>query len=127
MELPIVVDVARSSRKRVNFRPGGIRTRSETFQLPDLIKQMGFNNLWRHMRARIVVHLAQVGLRPQAPGFRQLLSLWPGLGLLHPRFIEKPRHLSPAAQPLLELDFVWTGMTQQDEQIASPRFLTDRL
>jgi len=95
------------------------RSRGTIFQTPELanlFKQSLLDQLGQYADTRIVMHLPQIRLGAQPPGFGELaLSICTYLSVTDGAFIQEPRDLSPAAQGFLQVNLIWSGGAEQKE------------
>src|SRR5215831_523252 len=124
MKLAIVVDVPWSFRQIVDSRSCSRSASCQAPELTDLFEQPLVDQLRRHAQAGIMMHLPQIGLGAQPPGFWELaLSICTYLSVTDGAFIQEPRDLSPAAQGFLQVNLVWSGGAEQQEQFPGQRLL----
>ena len=110
MKLAIVFDVPWPFRQIVDSRSRSRGASRQTSELTDLFEQPLMDQLGRHAEAGIVMHLPQIRLGAQPPGFWELaLSICTYLSVTDSTFIQEPRDLSPAAQGFLQVNLVWSG------------------
>ena len=128
MKLAIVFDIPWSFRQIVDSCSRSRGASCQTSELTDLFKQPIMDQFGRRAKAGIVMHLPQIRLGAQPPGFGELaLSICAYLSVTDGAFIQEPRDLSPAAQGFLQVNLVWSSDAEQQEQFPGQRLLPNRL
>ncbi|MBT9162866.1 MAG: hypothetical protein DDT27_01431 [Dehalococcoidia bacterium] len=128
MKLPIIFHIPGSLREIVDSGTSLRSTGSQTLLLRYELHQLDLDQVRRHTCHRLTVHLRQIGLGAQSPGFGKFPHLYATLACLsHCCLIQEPRDLRPAPQALLQLNSIWLGSAQEDKQLPGECLLPDRL